>query len=199
MRLRRHAWLYLVLALVLAGAMVTVAACGGDEEGEATTTTAATGGPETTAPTETTAAPSTETTVAEGTPTPGGTFRMALTADPTSIDPVNSQESEGMEVTQALFDSLVSYDAVTQELIPAVAESWEPNADASVWTFHLGNSVFHNGRAVTAADFKYAWERICDPDGDPASGIVSEISYHLAPVKGYAAMQAGSAPELEGV
>lgn len=198
MKLRKHAWLYLVLALVLAGAMMAVAACGGDEE-TTTTTAASGGGTETTAaPTETTAAP-TETTVAEGTPTPGGTFRMAMTADPTSIDPVNSQESEGMEVTQALFDSLVTYDAVTQELIPAVAESWEPNADASVWTFHLGNSVFHNGRAVTAADFKYAWERICDPDGDPASGIVSEISYHLSPIKGYAAMQDGTATELEGV
>jgi ABC-type transport system substrate-binding protein len=60
---RRHAYLFVLLALILAAAPVAVSACGGGEA---------------------------ETTVAEGTPVPGGTFRMALSADPTSIDPVNS-------------------------------------------------------------------------------------------------------------
>ncbi|HLA82547.1 MAG TPA: ABC transporter substrate-binding protein, partial [Thermoleophilia bacterium] len=70
---------------------------------------------------------------------------------------------------------------------------WEANADATVWTFHLRDAKFHNGAAVTAADFKYAWERICNPVNE------SEISYHLSPVKGFAAMQDGTATELEGV
>ena len=46
---------------------------------------------------------------------------------------------------------------------------------------------------MTAADFKYAWERICNPENE------SEISYHLSAVKGYDAMQEGAATELEGV
>ncbi len=123
----------------------------------------------------------------------GGTFKFYI-AEPAFIDPVNLQESEGTQVGQAVFDSLVAFDPLTSEIEPAAAESWEPNEDASVWTFHLVEGAkFHNGDPVTAEDFKYAWERICDPDNE------SEISYHLAPVKGYDEMVAGEADELEGV
>ena len=35
---------------------------------------------------------------AAGTPKPGGTYNYPLTANPVSIEPVNAQESEGMQV-----------------------------------------------------------------------------------------------------
>ena len=38
------------------------------------------------------------------------------------------------------------------QLIPEVAESWEPSADASVWRFKLRDMEFHNGRKVTVND-----------------------------------------------
>jgi oligopeptide transport system substrate-binding protein len=163
-------WLVLVLALALVGTVFAVAACGGDEE---TATTAAGGGEAVS----------------------GGILAYAETGgDPAFIDPVNGQESAGIDVIQCVFDSLMAYDPLTNELLPAAAESWEANADASVWTFHLNkDDKFHNGRTVTAADFKYAWERICNPANE------SEISYHLAVVKGYDEMQAGTATELAGV
>ncbi len=123
----------------------------------------------------------------------GGTFNFYI-AEPAFIDPVNLQESEGTQVGQAVFDSLVTFDPLTSEIAPAAAESWEPNEDASVWTFHLvEGAMFHDGTDVTAADFKYAWERISNPDN------LSEISYHLIPVMGFDAMQDGTATELEGV
>ncbi len=160
-------WLVLVLALALVGAVFAVAACGGDEE----TGTTGAGGEEA---------------------VEGGIFSFYIT-EPTAIDPWNGQESEGIKVIDALFDSLVAFDPLTSKLIPAVAESWSANEDATVWTFQLGDSKFHNGRDVTAADFKYAWERICNPANE------GEISYHLSAVKGYQAMQDGTATELEGV
>ncbi len=64
-----------------------------------------------------------------------------------------------------------------------------PPSGPSSWQ----DAKFHNGRDVTAADFKYAWERICNPANE------SEISYHLSAVKGFDAMQDGTATELEGV
>jgi peptide/nickel transport system substrate-binding protein/oligopeptide transport system substrate-binding protein len=125
--------------------------------------------------------------------TKGGTFNFYI-SEPAFIDPVNLQESEGTQVGQAVFDSLVAFDPITSEVIPAAAESWEPNDDATVWTFHLVEGAkFHDGSDVTAEDFKYAWERICNPENE------SEISYHLAVVKGYDEMQDGTATELEGV
>lgn len=125
--------------------------------------------------------------------TKGGTFNFYI-SEPAFIDPYNLQESEGTQVGQAVFDSLVTFDPVTSEILPAAAESWESNEDATVWTFKLvDGATFHNGDPVTAADFKYAWERICDPANQ------SEISYHLGAVKGFDEMQSSEASDLAGV
>jgi len=123
----------------------------------------------------------------------GGTFRYYIN-EPAYIDPYNMQESEGTQLGAQIFDSLVRYDYRTEELLPAAAESWEANADYSVFTFKLQpDALFHNGDPVTAADFKRGFERIVDPANE------SEINYHLSQVKGYNAMVAGEADELEGV
>lgn len=130
---------------------------------------------------------------AESGVTKGGTFNFYI-SEPAFIDPINLQESEGTQVGQAVFDSLVKFDPITSEVQPAAAESWEPNEDATVWTFKLVEGAkFHDGSDVTAEDFKFAWERICNPENE------SEISYHLAAVKGYDEMQEGTATELSGV
>jgi hypothetical protein len=155
----------------------------------ATSSTTTTGTGDTTTPTT----PSSETTANPSGARAGGTLAVFIT-EPDSIDPVNMWESQGTQIGNAVFDSLTAFNYVTGGLIPAAAESWEANADASVWTFHLvSGATFHDGSPVTAADFKYAWERICDPAGD------SEISYHLSAVKGYDAMRDGTAGELSGV
>jgi oligopeptide transport system substrate-binding protein len=132
-------------------------------------------------------------TPAGETPAPGGTLHVFL-SEPLCIDPVNGMETEGCQVINAVFDSLLAYDYSTETLIPAAAERWEVNSDATEWTFYLDkNDEFHNGRTVTSADFKYAWERICDPAN------TSAVSYHLTPVEGYQAMQEGTATELSGL
>jgi len=137
--------------------------------------------------------PAAEEPVSDEGPVAGGTMAFYI-SEPAFIDTVNVQESEGTQVAQVVFDSLVGFDPETAEIMPAAAESWVPNEDASVWTFNLvKGATFHNGEPVTAADFKFAWERICNPDNE------SEISYHLAPVVGYDEMQAGDATELPGV
>lgn len=173
----KRTWVFVILAMVLVGAMGLIVGCGGT-----TTTTAGPGG-------ETSTTASGEQAVA------GGTLNYYIN-EPAFIDPVNVQESEGTQVANAVFDSLVAFDAKTSALVPAAAEKWEANADATVWTFHLRQGAkFHDGTDVKAGDFKYAWERICNPANK------SEISYHLAAVKGYDEMQADppTATELSGV
>ena len=166
-RLRKSIALLLVLGLTFS--VLGLAGCGGEEE-----------------------EPEAEEPVAEG-PVEGGTFNYYIN-EPAYIDPVNLQESEGTQVGQVLFDSLVAFDPITSEVVPAAAETWESNEDATVWTFNLVEGAkFHDGTDVTANDFKYAWERISNPVNE------SEISYHLSAVKGYDEMQDETATELEGV
>lgn len=165
-RIRKGFAIILVLALTLT--MLSLAGCNGADEGE---------GEE---------EPASEVTK-------GGTFNFRIN-EPAFIDPVNLQESEGTQVGQAVFDSLVSFDPITSEVRPAAAERWEANEDATVWTFYLVEGAkFHDGSDVTAEDFKYAWERICTPANE------SEVSYHLSAVEGYDAMQDETATELSGV
>ncbi len=135
--------------------------------------------------------------------TQGGTLAYYL-GDAAYIDPYNTQESEGTQVEQALFDSLTAFDPLKPEnIVPAAAEKWEPNADGSVWTFTLNkNGKFADGTPVKASDFIYAWNRIANPktentltkEVDP-----SVVSYHLAPVMGFDDVQAGKATEMSGL
>lgn len=123
----------------------------------------------------------------------GGTFSQFI-INPAAITPTLTYESEGIYVVSAVFDSLVDFDPITSEIIPAVAESWESNEEATVWTFKLRDDVkFHNGRTVVAEDFKYAWERMASPE------MASEIVYHLFGIKGAKEMANGEATSIEGV
>jgi peptide/nickel transport system substrate-binding protein/oligopeptide transport system substrate-binding protein len=130
----------------------------------------------------------------EETPVKGGTYYHPLYADPVSLDPAHISESEGFRVGTAIFEGLVKYDPKTLEVKPALAESWEVSDDATVFTFKIRKGVkFHNGKELTAADFKKAWERAC------AKVTQSEVAYVLAPIKGFDEMQKGTANELSGV
>ena len=49
-------------------------------------------------------------------------------------------------------------------LIPDIAESWKVDENSTVYTFKIReNAKFHNGRFVTAHDFKWSIERAADP------------------------------------
>jgi oligopeptide transport system substrate-binding protein len=133
----------------------------------------------------------------------GGTMSYYI-GEPAYIDPYNTQESEGTAVEQSLFDSLTRVDPTdATKLLPAAAESWEPNSDATVWTFKLNpNGKYSDGTPVTANDFIYAWNRIVSPDTkNTLTGKVdaSIISYHLSFVQGYDDVQSKKIPKLTGM
>ena len=92
-------------------------------------------------------------------PRPGGTLRMALSADPPTLDPALTTDLTSAAVVRQLFDTLVELD---ERLTPGpgLARSWTVSTDRRVYTFALRRDVrFHNGRLLEAADVKYAWER----------------------------------------
>jgi oligopeptide transport system substrate-binding protein len=113
---------------------------------------------------------------------------------PLTLDPAISADMSSHLYVMQIFSGLVRLD---QELtiVGDIAGSWEKSSDGKTYTFHLRQGVkFQNGREVKAADFKYSWERACDP----ATGSGTAATY-LGDIVGAKDMLAGKAGEISGV
>jgi peptide/nickel transport system substrate-binding protein len=117
------------------------AACGGGEEGTGT------GGEE-----------------AGGAPKKGGVIQISFSDSSTdeSLDPAISELNNDSFYTGQIYEGLTVADT-DWEVHPVLAESWEPNADATEWTFTLRQGVtFHDGTPVTSKDAAYSIGRLLD-------------------------------------
>jgi len=82
----------------------------------------------------------------------GGILRVALTADATTLDPWNANDTNTMLVTRQIFETLVDYDPAGFKIVPKLAETWSVSSDGRVWTFALRRGVkFHDGTDLDAA------------------------------------------------
>jgi oligopeptide transport system substrate-binding protein len=89
-----------------------------------------------------------------------GIFRTPNYAEPTSFDFNYDLYCNG---DASVLAGLLQYDP-NYNTIADMAEKWEPNADNSVWTFHIRTDTkWSNGDPVTAQDFEYSWKRQLDP------------------------------------
>lgn len=110
--------------------------------------------------------------------------------NPRDYDPATTHGSGD----KLLFSGLVSFDP-NLNLTPDLAESWDVSADGTVYTFHLReNAKFHNGRAVTAQDFIYSWERAASP----ALASDTALTY-LGDIVGVREMNSGQANNISGL
>lgn len=95
-------------------------------------------------------------------------LRVALAAEPTSIDPLYHTLNPNNQVARHIFDRLVHQDA-RQRLVPGLALSWKPIDDAT-WEFKLRPGVtFHDGAPLTADDIIFSIDRADKVPNSPAS------------------------------
>jgi ABC-type transport system substrate-binding protein len=93
-----------------------------------------------------------------------------------------------------IFSGLVSFNP-KMELVPELAERWQVSEDGTVYTFHLRkNARFHDGRAVTAHDIVYSWERAANP----ATESHTVLTY-LGDIVGVKEMHEGKAGHISGL
>ncbi|NLE22173.1 MAG: ABC transporter substrate-binding protein [Actinobacteria bacterium] len=148
----------LILAAVLIVAAMLLAACGSDE-------------------------PSDDASPA-GEPKAGGQYNFAIGAEPVSIEPLNTQESEGAQVEHQVFQGLYILQLQpdgTTKAVPDLAESTEVNEDATVFTFKIRQGVMFQppvNREVKAQDFVDAWSYNAQAENKSAT------TYIMAPIKG---------------
>jgi len=99
---------------------------------------------------------------------PAQELRIALAAEPTSIDPLYHTLNPNNEIARHIFDRLVHQDP-KQTLIAGLALSWKP-IDDGTWEFKLRPDVkFHDGNALTPDDIIFSIDRAPKVPNSPAS------------------------------
>ena len=87
-------------------------------------------------------------------PKRGGHLKLGIegAGSQDSLDPATSTATYMQTVGYTYGNCLVELDEKNQ-LVPELAESWEPSNDAKTWVFKLRRGVqFHNGKEMTAED-----------------------------------------------
>ena len=103
-----------------------------------------------------------------------------LAQEPKSLDPSLATDLYSSEVLVNVMEGLtrIEQDKDGKDMIKeAGAEKWETNADKTVWTFHIRDYKWSDGKAVTAKDFEYAIKRALNP------AVGSTYAFILYPIK----------------
>ena len=116
-------------------------------------------------------------------------FRMAVRAEPPTLDWSLATDSISFNILTNLMEGLTQYNA-EMEPVPAVAERWEVSKDGRVVTFYLRDDVFWtDGKPVTAGDFEYSWKRLLDP------ATAAQYAYFLFDIENAAEYNSGKIKE----
>ena len=90
----------------------------------------------------------------------GGTLRIAVYADATSLDPGGANDIPSQKAYNLLFDTLLAFDKGMQ-LTGHVATAWKASQDSKTWTFTIRPGItFHDGTALAAEDVAFSFQRI---------------------------------------
>lgn len=97
-------------------------------------------------------------------PKVGGTLVFGRGGDSVGLDPAARTDGESFNVTDHIFDNLVTLKAGTTEVIPSLADRWDISPDGKQYTFHLHPGVkFHDGTPLNADAVVFSFKRQLDP------------------------------------
>src|SRR5205807_4359778 len=101
---------------------------------------------------------------ASGTPTKGGTLKLASQAPSAAVNPLTVSDAGGLCMLAQTGEFLAFDDNVALQLKPMLATAWKPTKNGAVWTFSLRQGVkFHDGSPMTADDVVYTFQQLSDP------------------------------------
>ena len=93
--------------------------------------------------------------------TTGGTLTSATISRPLTFNGALANDAYSGGLLGLLFEGLTEISWLTDEVEPALAESWEHSADGLTWTFSLRRDVrWHDGEPFTARDVEFTFNRV---------------------------------------
>ena len=119
-------------------------------------------------------------------------FTMPL-REPRTLDPAVARDTTSHFYVSSIYSGLVRLDEALS-VTPNLAESWQVDESGTVYTFTLRDGItFHDGKPITAADFKYSIERATDPELHSDTALL-----YLSDIVGALAKMDGEADEVSG-
>lgn len=98
-------------------------------------------------------------------PKKGGDFTFQRPNEPYSLNPIISDGHEAVDIQFHIIEPLLTNNPDTYEWIPCLAEAWIVHPDGKTYDFVLrANARWSDGRPVTAADVKFSFDVIFDPN-----------------------------------
>ncbi|MDQ3986061.1 MAG: ABC transporter substrate-binding protein [Actinomycetota bacterium] len=152
--------------------------------------------------------PPTGTVTPSASPSPGGDLISAenpfseedevitiAVKEPATLDPMLVEDKGSVLLVRQLYEGLTRWDAASEEVEPAAAESWQVKDKGATFVFKLSEgATFHDGSPVTARDFVFAFDRIAQRKN------ASDLAYLLQRVKGFSDVNAvGNTKHLAGL
>ena len=89
------------------------------------------------------------------------TLTLATISEPLTLNLALANDSGSTGVLGYLFEGLTEISWLTNQVEPALAESWMHSDDGLTWTFFLRKDVtWHDGTSFTAHDVEFTFNRI---------------------------------------
>ena len=125
----------------------------------------------------------TNTTGSEDTAASEDTLTVALGTEPISMDPHVGNDSNTCTALMLSLEGLLN--TVDGEIVPGMAETYEISEDGTVYTFHLRDAAWQDGKPVTARDFVDTYVRMLTRQD------AMDLAYLIFPIKNAAAVNSG--------
>ena len=112
----------------------------------------------------------------------GGELNLSEEESFNSIFPAKVIDVTSAKIVSQIHNGLVKFDTKDLSILPSIAKDWEINEDETQYTFNLRNNVFFHddpcfkngkGRKVTAQDFKFSLELLCNAEFENSYNMIN--------------------------
>jgi len=110
-------------------------------------------------------------------------LKVGLSTEPISMDPHIGNDSNTSTALMLAFEGLLN--VVDGKIEPGMAESYEVSEDGTVYTFHLRDAKWSDGKPVTASDFADTYERMLSRKD------AMDLAYLIFPIENAQPINAG--------